>query len=449
MIKLTAPQVIALSFLFAIVVGTILLTLPISIAEGNRISVTDSLFTATSAVCVTGLVVKDTGYFFSPFGKAVILILIQMGGLGIMTFSTLFAIALGRKLTISENIIIQKALNQWKIENLKDLIKYIIVITLAVEFVGASVLFLRWTRTENWTILETLANAVFHSVSAFCNAGFSLFSTSFVGYMRDPYINAAMIFLIFIGGIGFVVVMDMPNLLPFGKRFKKINLQTKMALTISVFLVILGALGIFFMEKDNILSNLSFKDRILGSLFQSVTSRTAGFNTINIGGLLTPTLLFIVCLMFIGASPASTGGGIKTCTAGVLTATFFAMLRNKDRVSVFKTTIPKDVVRRALVVFFLAITWIFFITLILLITEKDSLIAAKDGFIKILFEVTSAFGTVGLSTGITPYLSQAGKLLVIITMFIGRVGPLTVTLAIALQQEKIMYKYPEDNIMVG
>jgi len=447
--RLKPPQIIILSFLCAIVIGTILLSLPFAVKDGNKISLVDSLFTATSATCVTGLIVKDTGSFFSPFGKIVILVLFQIGGLGIMTFSTLFAIALGRKLTIRENVVIRRALNQQKVENLKDLIKYVLAITLGVEFIGAALLFLRWTRTENWTLTDTLFKSVFHSISAFCNAGFSLFSTSFSRFFSDPYINIVMISLIFIGGIGFIVILDLPKLFAFRKGFTKINIQTKMVLTVSIILIVIGALAIFFMERNNVLAGSTFKDRIFASLFQSFTSRTAGFNTVNIANMLTPTLLVIVFLMFIGASPGSTGGGIKTCTFGILFATVGAMLRNKDRVSVFKATIPKEVIRKALVVFFLAITWIFLSAVALSFIEQTRLGNSDNYFMKILFEVTSAFGTVGLSTGITPHLSAFGKILIIVTMFVGRIGPLTAALAIALQQEKAIYTYPEEGVMVG
>jgi trk system potassium uptake protein TrkH len=258
-----------------------------------------------------------------------------------------------------------------------------------------------------------------------------------------------MISLIFIGGIGFIVILDLPKLFAFRKGFTKINIQTKMVLTVSIILIVIGTLAIFFMERNNVLAGSTFKDRIFASLFQSFTSRTAGFNTVNIGNLLTPTLLVIVFLMFIGASPGSTGGGIKTCTFGILFATVSAMLHNKSRVSAFKATIPKEVVRKALVVFFLAITWIFLSAVALSFIEQARLGNSGNYFMKILFEVTSAFGTVGLSTGITPHLSVFGKVLIIVTMFVGRIGPLTAALAIALQQENVIYTYPEERVMVG
>ena len=449
MAQLTPPQIVALSFFCAIVIGTILLSLPFAVEEGNSLSFLDSLFTATSATCVTGLIVKDTGTFFSPFGKGVIFFLIQIGGLGIMTFSTLFAIVLGRRLTIKENVIIHRALNQQKVEGLKNLIKYILLITFGVELIGAACLFFRWTHTENWSTSETLINSIFHSVSAFCNAGFSFFSESFTKYAQDPYINIIMMLLIFIGGIGFIVILDIPKLFSLGKPIRRVSVQAKLALTVSLILITLGAVFILFTERNNALSGLPLGGRISTSLFQAITPRTAGFNTINIGALLPQTMFLIILFMFIGASPGSTGGGIKTCTFGVVLATMFSMMNNKNRVSVFKRTIPKEVVRRAMVVFLLALSWVFCATMIMLFTERGYLQGIERGFMRVLFEVTSAFGTVGLSTGITPHLSSLGKLLIIVTMFVGRIGPLTVALSVALRQDKIMFTYPEERIMVG
>jgi len=447
--RLKATHIVILSFLGAIVIGTLLLKLPFAVTEGNSLSFVDSLFTATSATCVTGLIVKDTGTFFSGFGKSVIFILFQMGGLGIMTFSTLFAIAMGRKLTIRDNVVIRRALNQQKVENVASLIKYIVAITIGVELVGALLLFLRWSHTEDWGFRITLLRSIFHSVSAFCNAGFSVFKTSFIGFMADPIINTIMISLIFIGGIGFLVILDVPKFFSRGKRLTKINVQTKLALTVSLILIVAGAVLFFASESFGSMASFSLKDRFFASFFQSVTARTAGFNTVNIGNLLSPTLFVLIFLMFIGASPGSTGGGIKTCTFGVLFASVVAMFQNKDKVSVFKASIPKEVVRKAIVVFFLALSWIFIGSLILSFIEESHLGHLNNYFMRIFFEVTSAFGTVGLSTGITPQLCNLGKLLITITMFVGRIGPLTAVLAIALQRDKVIYAYPEERIMVG
>ena len=449
--KLKPPQIIALSFLLAILVGTILLSLPFSTTNEDKIGFIDRLFTATSATCVTGLVVKDTSSW-APFGRIVILGLFQAGGLGIMTFSTLFAILLGRKLSIRDGVVIQGALNQPNAQNIKKLLLYIVCITLGIEAIGAGLLYSRWMHLGNWDSFTTLSNAVFHSISAFCNAGFSLFQKSFTGFQSDVFINIIMISLIFIGGIGFIVLLDVSKL-KFWRHnhriiFSKITLQTKIALSVSIALILIGALVIFLLEKENVLQGLSLKEKLLGSFFQAVTPRTAGFNTLPIGNFTAPTLIFIIFLMFIGASPGSTGGGIKTCTFGILLATIFSMLRNRNRVWAFKKTIPRDVVRKALVVFMLALAWIFLFSLILSFTERSSM-GPDRFFLKMLFEVTSAFGTVGLSTGITPLLSNLGKVLMILTMFAGRIGPLTLALAIAMHEEKTLYNYPEEKVMVG
>ena len=446
--KMNPPQIIVISFLSAILIGAVLLSLPIATKTGERMPFEDSLFTATSATCVTGLIVRDTGSYFSWFGKTVILVLVQMGGLGIMTFSTLFAIFLGRKLTIRDDLIIQRTMANKGVQNLGVLIKYIIFITLGMEGLGAIFLAFRWSKITSWGTLETIINSVFHSISAFCNAGFSLFPKSFTTFLGDTWINLTMVSLIIIGGIGFMVIMEIPKLFK-KKPYYHVSIQSKVAITVSLVLIIAGTFFFFFAEQNNALSGFSLKERILPSLFQSVTARTAGFNTVNIGSLATPTLFILIFFMFIGASPGSTGGGIKTCTFGVLLATAFTMIRNKDKVSVFKRTIPKEVVRKALVVLFLAAAWICLATLFLTITEAKRLGTTDNYFLKMLFEATSAFGTVGLSTGVTQSLSILGKFIIIVTMFIGRIGPLTMALAIALQQEKIAFSYPEEKIMIG
>jgi len=440
--RLKPPQIIAISFFVTIVLGTILLSLPISTQSYENVSFVDRLFTATSATCVTGLVVKDTASW-APFGKIVILGLIQIGGLGIMTFSTLFAILLGRKITIKDGLIIQASSKHPSGSGIKKLLFYIVLITLSVEAIGAALLYLRW---------DNLGSAIFHSISSFCNAGFSLFPHSFSGFRSDIWTNLIIMALILIGGIGFVVLLDIRKLKFWksGKQimFSKISVQTKIVLTVSIALILIGGITIFALENNNVLEGMSVKEKILGSLFQAITPRTAGFNTLPIERFAPPTLLVIIFLMFIGASPGSTGGGIKTCTFGILLATAFAMIKNRDRVWTFKKTIPRPIVREAIAIFIVALVWIFLFTLFLSITEKATL-GQGSYFLKILFEVTSAFGTVGLTTGITPLLSTLGKILIIMTMFVGRIGPLTLALAIALREERLLYNYPEEKVMVG
>jgi len=294
--KMNPPQIVVTSFLLAIIVGAILLSLPIATRSGERLSFEDSLFTATSATCVTGLIVKDTGTYFSWFGKSIILVLVQMGGLGIMTFSTLFAIFLGRKLTIKEDLVIQRTMVQNSVKNLGVLIKYIIFITIGAEVVGAIFLGLRWANITSWSPTEIVINSIFHSISAFCNAGFSLFPKSFTTFLGDTWINFTMVFLIIIGGIGFIVIMEIPKIFR-KKHFCHISIQSKVAITVSVVLIMVGVVSFFFLEKHNTLSGFSLKEGILSSFFQSVSARTAGFNTIKIGSLATPTLFILIFLI--------------------------------------------------------------------------------------------------------------------------------------------------------
>ena len=450
--RLKPPQVVVFSFLITIFVGGLLLSLPQSSSDGTSIGLVDAFFTSTSATCVTGLIVRDTGADFSNFGQLVILFLVQIGGLGIMTMSTFFAILLGRKLTIRENIVIKSALDHHFVEGLKTLILYILGITFFIEAVGAFFLYRRF---------GDIYPAIFHSISSFCNAGFSLNSTSFVGYAQDGYVNLVMIALIILGGIGFVVLIDIPKIFRwfFRRMFLKrkedimhlisrISLQTKIVVTVSAILLLLGTVVFFLLENHKVLYGLELDQKILASFFQSATSRTAGFNTVPIGSLASPTLFFLIILMFIGASPGSTGGGIKTCTLGVLVAGAWSMIKNRGSIHIFKKTIPRSIFRKAIMIVGLAVTWIVLFTMLLSFVE-DHNEAMPNYFLRILFEVTSAFGTVGLSTGITPILSPAGKILIMLTMFVGRLGPLTLALAVAMKEQKIFYKYPEAKVMVG
>ena len=450
--KLTPPQVIISSFLITIVIGAVLLSLPQSAAEGSSISTVDAFFTATSATCVTGLIVKDTGKDFSKFGQMVILFLIQIGGLGIMTLSTFFAIVFGRKLTLRENVVVKGAMDHNSVEGLKTLILYIFGITFSIEAIGAFFLYNRFGDTYS---------SIFHAISGFCNAGFSLNTSNFLYYGQDTYVNLIMAGLVILGGIGFIVLIDVPKIFKwvFGRvflgktedirhLFSRISLQTKIAVSVSLVLLLVGA-GIFFaIENHRILYGLGIKHKILASFFQSVTVRTAGFNTVPIINLASPTLLFLMILMFIGASPGSTGGGIKTCTLGVIVAGAWSMIRNRQNPQLFKKTIPKSVLTKAMMIVGLAVAWIVVFTMLLSFVEARNEVM-PNYFLRILFEVVSAFGTVGLSTGITPILSSFGKFLIMITMLVGRIGPLTLALAFTMRGQKVFYKYPEEKVMVG
>lgn len=450
--RLNPPQIIIMSFLSAILMGTVLLSLPIATNGPGRLGLTDAVFTATSATCVTGLIVKDTGTFFSPFGQIVILLLFQAGGLGIMTFSILFAILLGKKLSIKENVIVQGALDHHKIEGLPKLLKYIFIISLGIELIGAWLLYIRFSHIQPFSVLKNIYYCFFHSVSAFCNAGFSLYSTSFMKFRGDIYINFVLTTLIIIGGLGFVVLLDIPKFRPWRSRDKmlpRVCLQTKMVVFVTLAALILGMAMIFLLEYGNALNNLGIKDKLLCSYFQIVTSRTAGFNTLPTGMLTTAALWFLLLFMFVGASPGSTGGGIKTTTFAILLAGYWAILNKKKEVTIFKKTISKEIFQKALVIFMLAASWIFLTTFLLCYTERATL-GPEHFLTKIIFEVFSAFGTVGLSTGITSSLSVAGKLILSLTMLVGRIGPLTLALAITMKQAfPVEYKYSEERVMVG
>ncbi len=438
--KLSPPQVLVLGFLTVIIIGTILLNLPAASSTGKSVGFINALFTATSATCVTGLIVLDTGKDFSTFGQLIILILLQCGELGIMTMSTMFAFLMGKRISLRQRLIMQESLNQFSIGGLVRLAKYILIFTVIIEGVGATILFFSFYWQRIYSPVQALYLGVFHSISAFCNAGFSLFSDSIMRYKGDLIINLTFIALIILGGIGFLVLLE---LFQYGKN-GTLSLHANLALKISLILILIGFIVIYLIESNNpfTLGNLNLSEKIYASLFQSVTARTAGFNTIHIGSMLNPTLFLIIILMFIGASPGSTGGGVKTTTFGLLILYVWSSLTGKEEINLFKRRVSPNIIPKALTVITLSLALVTIMTILLSYVEGEN-------FIKILFEVVSAFGTVGLSTGITPSLSVAGKIIVIITMFTGRVGPLGLALALIQRREPEVIKYPEEKVMVG
>jgi trk system potassium uptake protein TrkH len=427
-----------LGFLIVITIGTILLCLPIASGTEKSISPIDALFTATSATCVTGLTVLDTPKDFSSFGHLIILLLIQIGGLGVMTMSTMLAFLMRKRISLRERIIMQESLNQFSIGGLVRLTKYILIFTAMIEGGGAIILYLFWQRT--YSPLQALSLAVFHSISAFCNAGFSLFSDNLMSYKGSFIINFTIMALIVLGGIGFLVLLELYQL----KKKKYLSLHSKLALIITIMLILFGSVSIFLMEFKNIntLGSLSLKDKIYTSIFQSVTSRTAGFNTIHIGSMLESTLGLIIILMFIGASPGGTGGGIKTTTFGLIILYVWSSLTGRKEVNIYKRRVSQEIILKALTIITLSLVLVLTMTILLSFIEREN-------FIKALFEVVSAFGTVGLSTDITSSLSTAGKILIIITMFIGRIGPLGLAFSLIKKHTNGVIKYPAGRIIVG
>ncbi len=441
--KLTPYQILVLGFAGLIVGGALLLMTPMASATGQQLSFLDALFTATSAVCVTGLVVVDTGTYFSVFGQLVIISLIQAGGLGIMAMATLMAILIGKRINFRERLVMQEALNHLTVAGVVRLTQQLIKTTLLIEFIGGTILAIHWYAALG---LQGVYFGYWHAVSLFCNAGFDLFGSitgefsSATGYVDDLLVNLVFSLLIILGGIGFTVMADIWT----NRRFGKLSLHTKVVLVTTLVLTILGTVVIFLLEYNNVntLADLSWKGKLLASYFQSVTTRSAGWDTVNIGQLTDATLFFMVLLMFIGASPTSTGGGIKTSTAAVLAAAIWALIRGRNDAELFERRIPYAIIYKAFSLMLISAVLVIFVTMMLSISENQP-------FLKLLFETASAFGTVGLSTGITATLTSTGKLWLIFTMFAGRVGPVTLALALALKHRKGNIQYPEGKMIIG
>lgn len=438
--RLTPYQILVSGFAGLILLGALILCLPQASATGEPLGFVDALFTATSAVCVTGLVVVDTGTRFSLFGQLVIIFLIQAGGLGFMTMATLMAILIGKRINLRERLIMQEAMNQLSVAGVVRLTKYIVKTTLIIEFIGGTILAVRWYFDYG---PKGIYYGYWHAVSSFCNAGFDLFGgyRSLTGYVDDLTVNLVISGLIILGGIGFTVMADVWE----NRRFSRFSLHTRLVLVVTAFLIIFGTLVILALEWNNpkTLEPLSWNGKLLSSYFQSVTPRTAGYNTLNIGDLGNATIFFIIILMFIGASPGSTGGGIKTTTAGVLMAAIWTMFRGREDVEFFNRRIEKAIVYKSFVLTAVAAVLVVFITMMLCVHEWDI------PFLNLLFDVVSAFGTVGLTTGITPQLTVPSKLWLILTMFAGRVGPVTLALALAMRQRRAMVQYPAGKVIIG
>lgn len=433
-------------FIIVILLGTILLSLPWFV--NKRISLMDRVFTVTSAVCVTGLSVVDVGSTFNFFGQLVLLLLIQIGGLGYMIFGTLLILLFGR-LSLAQRNIISESLNISEfstISQIVPLMKKILYLTFSFEFVGALVLFLKFLLADKLGVTKSLWYGIFHSVSAFCNAGFSLFPDSFIRYKDDILMNIIIPFLIISGGIGFFVWMEVLRLV--GKKKESLSLHTKAVLITTAVLILVGTLVIFILNNYNFTTQeMPLKTRFLVSWFQAVTPRTAGFNTFPIKDLSDVVVMFIVFLMFIGASPGGTGGGIKTTTFFVLITSVYNYIIGERYVTVFKRRIDTSVVLKSFVIFFISLCWIVLIAVVFF-GINISYSVNKFSFKEIFFETVSAFGTVGLSLGITPYVDNFGKILLILTMLFGRVGGLAI-LSLLFTKEQKEIKYLEEPISVG
>ncbi len=442
-VRLRPAQMVLVSFSGVVLLGTFLLMLPVAAQEGKSLSFVDAIFMATSATCVTGLVTKSLVSDLSIFGQVVILLLIQIGGLSIMTLYSSLTILLGRSMGMKDRIIMQDLLDVNSLEDLFQMIVDIIKYTFFIELWGAIVLAIAFT-FEGFEFGQALYYGFFHSISAFCNAGFALFDTSLEAYAANPLIHGTIAVLVVLGGLGFIVLKELKEVLLKGKKLVRLGVHTKTVLVASAFLTLAGTLFIFFGEFLHALDSYTLWEKIQISLFQSITLRTAGFNTIPLTNLHTYTLYLMSLFMFIGGSPGSTAGGVKTTTLAILVQSIRSTLKGDKSVTIFDRTVPGPIVVRATALTFISILITSFFILLLIKLESN------QNFLAIFFEVISASGTVGLTLGITPFLSSAGKMAVAMLMFSGRIGPLTLILAIG-QQDKSIGKidYPDGRIMIG
>lgn len=454
--RLTIADRIVVSFVFVILAGTLILHLPISSSEDEKIHLRACLFTATSAVCVTGLTVKDIGKDFSLFGQITIMLLVQIGGLGILTFSNWLVISLkGRKSDMGTRLLLSESHGSLPNVEPVRLLRQIILYTFLCEGVGALLLFFRFIQDS--PPAAAFWQAIFHSVAAFCNAGFSLFSDNLIGYRNDTTVNLTICGLIIMGGLGFVVFSDLTSYFTPSRsetRRKRISYHTRVVLWTTFWLLVLF-MGVFLvLEWNATMTGFSLKERLLASLFLSVTPRTAGFNTVDMGQLTNTTLIFQIFLMGVGASPGSTGGGIKTTTFAVLVALVYSRFKNLPRIELLGRSLPVSVVTKSVAVgaAYGAVT--FLATMIMQFLETPTLASvysheARGMFLNHLFEVVSALGTVGLSTGITAKLTGASQLLLVLVMLIGRLGPLLLAESLVGGRKPRAYTLPEDYVLVG
>lgn len=444
---MTVPRTICLGFIGAIAIGAILLWLPFSTADGTWSDPITALFTATSATCVTGLIVVDTGSYYSRFGQLIILLLIQVGGLGYMSATTFLLLLVGRKFRLREKLAIQQSLDTPGLSGVVQLVKSIIATTLLFELTGVFLLLLEFR--QRFSGSQAIWQSIFHSISAFNNAGFSLFSNSLMGDARSPLLNLVITVLIIFGGIGYQTIM---NIYAFGRdrlfknaqRFRP-SLHFRITLSTTVVLLLLGTIAFYSTEfsNPNTLGRFAWNSKLLAAWFQSVTTRTAGFNTIDTGTMTTAGLFITIAFMFVGASPGSTGGGIKTTTLRVLVSCTKSVLQGRDEVLCYQRQIPVELVMKSVGVVVGSVVTVIIATILVALSDPQL------EFIQILFEVVSAFATVGLSMGITAQLSVWGKLIIIATMYIGRVGVLLLMSALLGDPSPSLVDYPEEDLLIG
>lgn len=443
--NLSPFKILAIGFAAVILTGGILLSLPISSVSGQYTSLLDTIFTATSAVCVTGLVVLDTGTYWSVFGQWIILILIEIGGLGFMALSTIFALLLGKRISLRERLVMQEAYNTFSLQGVISHVRYMLFFTLAVQ--GGAALILMTQFIPLYGIGTGIYYGIFHAISAFNNAGFDLLGnfTSVTVLNTNKVVLMTLGTLINIGGLGYLVWREIISSIRSKKKLKNFSLHSKVVLTISLTLVLFGSLIFLIFEWNNpaTMQGMRFSDKIVNSYFSATTPRTAGFNSISNSEMSPAGKLLTMAYMFIGGSPGSTAGGVKTTTLGIVIFTLISVLKGREDVEVYHKKLSQSTVYRAVAVFLLGISIVVMGVMVLSIAEVGAT------FEVILYEVLSAFGTVGLSQGITPSLTAVSKVTLTLIMYMGRVGPLTVMLALAGKQSKANVKYPEGKLLIG
>ena len=440
----TPVQILALGFAIVIFIGAILLSLPIASQSGKITPFIDCIFTSTSAVCVTGLVTVDTGTYWTYFGKTVIMLLIEIGGLGFMSVATLVFLIVGRRITLKERLVMQEAMNVNSLQGLVKMAKYVLIFTFSVEAVGAVLFSTQFI--PQFGVAKGIYYSVFHAVSAFCNAGFDLMGNfnSVIAYANNSVVILTIAALIAIGGLGFYVWVEIYNC----KGIKRLSLHSRVVIYTTLVLIFGGAILMFLFEMNNpyTMQGMSIKGKFLSSIFASVSPRTAGFNSIPLDKMTPAGIFLTIILMFIGGSPGSTAGGIKTATAVILFMTVVSMVKGRDDTEIFQKRINKETVYKSFVITILALTLVTAVTMILSITERPGI-----PFEYFLYEATSAFATVGLTLGLTTKLTFLGKVIIALTMYAGRVGPLTIILALAKSKNSKSgtIKYPEGKILIG
>ena len=449
---------VLLSFCGLIAIGAGLLWLPVATVSGQRLLFVDALFVATSAVCVTGLSTIDVGVTLSSFGQVILLSLIQMGGLGFLTLSTGLLLSLGGRSSMLNRAAIADSLSGIGAGDMRYLLRNLFIMTFTAEAIGALLLAWRFHALCGFGFGKALWYGTFHSVSAFCNAGFALFSKasldrgdSMVGFTQDLVVNLTLMALIVIGGLGFVVIYELREKFRPRAKDAHLSLHSKIVLSVTGVMIFGGALLFYIFESNNLFAGQPWHQAILPSFFQSITARTAGFNTVDIAALRSPTLLLLIVLMFIGGNPASCAGGVKTTSAFVIFMLATARLRGRRWPVAFNREISQETIARTATLVLLAFGIVTLVCAALLTLETSGVAAHNEGgrFMDLLFESVSAFSTTGLSTGVTQELGVGARLVVVVTMYIGRLGPLTVFVALAQPPREDKFRYPDDPIMVG